>query len=439
MNIISSSVLSVFLLQLGVFTTTVTAWDGDTAPASMSDSWSINPELVAETGAVNMTSDEQGFAPFMEYDKNYGFDFTYNVTNFIQPDQGSMAIYTTGCRSGGGKLIDTDADTITGLNADGTTLGKNLGFKLNQVVTDTTNFLSLPVGDPVTIRPVSEITWKVTLDPLNFADNADIFAKENEKVSSISFCLIFSLKTVGRTTEVNFQETEMVLNVDLQDPDASFNLGIDLAAKGKTSTADSVSYTPTAYVCTATDGSALAKSFVQGEVIDICIKPDEASQLQGGDGLRMNDISELKFELLGNAAVAQTAIPMSQSFGLAEHNQETCVDATYCAVSTVLLANFFADSGQVKVNGLASLKFAGGVSRQRRRLNEGHRSLQGDTGAVQATSPVDTIVGVTQSDDGPSITMMAAGGNTVSTTSSTIIVMMGSALMTMIATTTLWI
>jgi len=421
MNFICSIVLSVLLF------TTVSAWDGENAPAAMSDMWTINPALDAVTGAVNMTSEEQGFAPFMSYDKNYGFDFTYNVTNFVQPGQASMAIYTTGCRSGGGKLIDTDGNSINGVNQEGTTLGMNIGFKINEVTADVDNSLTPPVTDFMLVRPVSEITWKVTLDPLNFNDNDDIFAQESEKISAISFCLIFSLETTSGT-EVNFQETEMVLNVDLQDPDASFNLDIDLAAKGKTTTGSDVSYTPRAYVCTSADGAAEGKSFVQGEVIDICIRPDDASQLQGGSGLVMNDVSELKFTLVQDAAVTQTALPMGNSFGLSEHSQVLCLNAAYCSVQTVLLANFFAVSGDVAVNGQASLKFLNGPTG--RRLNDNGRSLQ--AGDVQPTSPVDTIVGVTQSDDGPVMAIMA-GANTATPLST--LAMMGSVLMTMVATT----
>jgi len=276
---------------------------------------------------------------------------------------------------------------------------------------------------------VSEITWKVALDPLNFADNTDIFTQESDKISSISFCLIFSLHVLGENgPEVNFQESELVLNVDLQDPDASFNLEIDLAAKDKTSAATEVSYLPQAYVCTGTNGVALTKTFIQGEVIDICLRPDDASQVQGGEGLVMNDVSALQFALVGDAAVSQAAIP--NSLGLSEHTSADCMDAPFCVVSTVLMANFFANSGTVAVTGQASLKFTNG--RRQRRLHEGGRSLQ-DQG-VQPSAPVETIVGVTQLEDGPMMYTMAAGGNTSTTLS--LSVMMGSVLMTMVATTT---
>jgi len=430
MNLIYSSVLSVFLLQQ--LSVTVTAWEDEQGYAAlMSDSWTINPELVSDgTGAINMTSDEQGFAPEMFYNSNYGFDFNYNVTNFIQEGQASMAIYTSGCRSGGGMLLDTDGSSImSGVNADGTTLGRNSGFKFNGVIVDVWPSLPLPVTDKSLIRPVSAITWRVALDPLNFADNTDIFTQESEKISRISFCLIFSLNVIGENgPEVNFQETEMVLNVDLQDPDASFNLDIDLAAKDKTSTATDVSYLPFAYVCTGTTGGSLTKTFLQGEVIDICLRPDAASQLQGGSGLVMNDVSFMQFSLLGDSSVQQAAIP--NTLGLSEHTQSNCVNAPFCVVSTVLMANFYANTGSVIVNGMASLAFLGGPSR--RRLNEGQRALQ--AGDVQPTAPVETIVGVTQMDDGPVMQIMA-GGNTSTTISS--IVMMGSVLMTMIASTLL--
>jgi len=437
MNMFTTSiaVTSLFLL-LGV---TVQAWNGQDEPASMSDSWGINFKLTDQANfdsEVDWTSDVQGFEPSLNYDDNYGFEFTYRVTNFVLANQGSMAIYTKECRSDGGKLIDTMGDGITAPGPDGNTTGLNDGFKMNEMFGDGTGLTG--ERDASLIKPTSTYTMKVGLDPQNFPTNTDIFTKTNETVSQIEFCLIFSLHTLDengdRTTEVNFQETGVTLNVNLQDTNSTFTLeDVSLAAKGKTSTSDDVSYTPTAFVCDNA-GAALTKSFNQGEVIDICIKPDGPSQAQGGDGLVMNEITLLEYTLNEDDSVKQTALPAGLNMGLSEHTTSDCLDKPYCTVSTVLLASFFATTGTVKVGGQASLKFLGGV----RRLNDGRgdrgrRSLQ-DSG-VQASAPFDMTFDVTTSDDGPSMATLMAGGNNGSTIS--IIVMMGSVIFTTIATTML--
>jgi len=386
-----------------------------------------------------MFSDEKGFKPVMVYDSNYAFDFSYNVTNFIKPGQGSMAIYTSECRSEGGTILDTMGSSIRpgGASTDTNTTGNNEGFKKVAVVAATTTTTLPQVTDPIDIEPNKQITMRVELDPRNFAANPAIFNKMSDEISTIKFCLIFSLHALGadgstREAEVNFQETEVTLNVNLQDKDAEFTLeDVSLAAKGKTSASDDVSYTPEAYVCAQNTNAPLTKTFNQGDVINICIKPDEASQTQGGTGLVMNKIEELKFTLNGGNGVTQTALP-TNNLGLSDHDPVMCEDKTFCSVSTILSSSFFADAGTVAVEGKASLKFLGG----QRRLNEGRRSLQ-DNG-VQATAPFDMTFGVTQSDDGPSMALMAGGnGNSLLTNTISLIVMMGSVFITTVAITIL--
>merc|ERR1711957_1144228 len=195
------------------------------------------------------------------------------------------------------------------------------------------------------------------------------------------------------------------------------------------STEDDIDYTPKAFICDLSDGTEFISplDFNQGSVVSICITPDADSQAQGGTGLVMNEISELSFVLIGNDAVKQVALPENENFGLSDH--ETCVDQPYCLVSTVLMASFFTDEGSVSVTGKASLKFLGGVRRLTRGgdNNEGRRSLQD---GVQAIAPFDMTLGVTKSDDRP--TMLSAGGNSLTNTVP-LFVMTGSVLITTVA------
>lgn len=376
--------------------------------ASMQDKWVINPD----------PSGGEGLEPTLVYD-DYGFDFTYVVSNFIGTEQSNMMIYSKECRTG---------------DADG-----NLGTIVTsgiESVAITQDVVNGGVTDPDLITASESISWKAVLDPLTFADNPIIYSSEAVGSAKIQFCLVFALETTGGT-EVNFQETKVTLDIDLTDIETEFSISIDLTAKGKTTSANDVTYSSEAYICDPTTGLLVAgPSFEQGQVVDICIRPDATSRDNGGSGLVMNTINALSFTR-GSTTQAAIVGGTLSDLGLSTHDSDNCLEKTFCSVSTILLASFYDTEGSVTGNGEASLKFLSRRDRDRyltrgdrkEQVNRRRRSLQDDGGPTITSFDLD--IDVVAADDGPMLAM--AGGNSLTNTVS-LIVMIGSVLITTVAT-----
>merc|ERR1711992_122705 len=96
-------------------------------------------------------------------------------------------------------------------------------------------------------------------------------------------------------------------------------------------------YSTKAYLCDPTTGSAITKKIEQGNLITVCVRPDDRAL---ADGVLMHGITDFEFT---RGSVKQVAVVngVGVNDGISFYEPTNCLEKGYCTVSTVLLAKFF--------------------------------------------------------------------------------------------------
>ncbi len=134
----------------------------------------------------------------------------------------------------------------------------------------------------------------------------------------------------------------------------------------------------------------------QGALITVCVSPDDIAY---AEGIRMSSLKDFTwtrdtFSGLPSLEVEQKAIENSSPAGnyLTHYDSTACSGAEWCTFSSILVSDFYINTGSVTGSGTAQLEFG------RRRLEEGdQRKLQGE----DSSSTFDLNLGVIGIDDGP--------------------------------------
>ena len=289
------------------------------------------------------------------------FQLDYIVSDFIIDSMIDAEAYTTECKEGGQTIPEN-----------------NMNFTL---ITDDT-----PPGAGDFERSIS---INVTVNPSNL-ENSVVFNytydENGKKSAEVKFCMRFSLYTNGATPiEVNYLETIVGFTADLS---SGFTIdGIAVEPKEVEEVTATQKYSVDAYKCNKFDdtlsSTALSLAMTQGEVIRVCVTPNQDAREQG---LYMNAIEDFTFERdYGGpiGLITQIAIENKQEAS----NYMTALFCTpgslICAFETVLMADFFISPGLTYGSGTAILQFGDSPTKWQRRNEEKqspYRSLQEDDG-----------------------------------------------------------
>jgi len=283
------------------------------------------------------------------------FRLDYIVSDFILDNMMTATAYTTECKEGGYLVPDSD-------------------MKFEIVMDD------VPPGAGDSERNISV---NITVDPS--IEDSIIFTTvddENGMSAEVDFCLRLSLYTDGSTPiEVNFLETIVGLRVNLS---SGFSIdAFQVAPKEVLLVTASEEFEAVGYKCDRNNdpltGEALTKAMNQGEVIRVCVTPNQEARNQG---VYMRAIESFTyFRDYGGplGLVTQVAVEDSK----AASNYLTVLDCTpgmlVCTFETILFASMFMSPGFVDGSGTAILQFGSDANIWRQRNLESqssYRSLQ---------------------------------------------------------------
>ncbi|VEU38612.1 unnamed protein product [Pseudo-nitzschia multistriata] len=125
----------------------------------------------------------------------------------------------------------------------------------------------------------------------------------------------------------------------------------------------SVSYGVEAFLCDPSTGTKIVpmRPFAQGSIVSACVRPDAASR---SDGLVMDRIENFTWKKESNGTPAALNFAAEQPVVLEGSHQdvlsvsECAPDKAYCAVTSILFADFFQYAGPVSALGNVYLAFA---------------------------------------------------------------------------------
>lgn len=159
------------------------------------------------------------------------------------------------------------------------------------------------------------------------------------------------------------------------------------------------------------DGNTVANSFNQGDLVTVCVAPDDLTYY---DGIQLNGLSDFDWSRATPTLVTQTAIPV-QTEALSAMVGD-CSMTDYCMFSTILFADFYASVGSVSGSGNAVLAFRTtpldvvrklrGVESAVESFVPGRRQLQEET-----SSPFDLSVDISTGTEGPGAIKTAGGAS----------------------------
>lgn len=312
----------------------------DPSIATPEDLWMIEPQ------------------PELEYDNNYGFTFTYTVSNFIDQGQAGFYIYDQNCRSGSGSV-------------------QTLGFNTtaSRIIQDVTPGSETNMSR---IEMTKSVDFFVKIDPFTIPTNPDIFINFKPGESEIFYCVVFYLNSTGDDAllEISAQETEVKLIVNMTKMETDFDINdIEVTPKDETDTGTDLGYFTEAFLCNPNDGTEITSSqqsdspFRPGQLVSICIKPDDTA-LQ--EGIRMESVKEFQYT---RDTVVQEAIKdgIVSDGGLTDYTPTSCAVKEWCSISTILFASFFQTAGSVSADGVASIQYQPVSNNDRRRTTKTSR------------------------------------------------------------------
>ena len=288
------------------------------------------------------------------------FDLDYQVSDFIDDDMYTYALFDKNCQEGGNPvtILASSHEPLTG------------------------DFLANGgLGERVLALDIDVDAETITSDPNIYSEDV----APGAVTAQIDFCVRFSLWTKTEDPiEVNFLETLVVLYVDLSD---GFDIGeVNVAPKLKGFNTANQVYLIDGYQCDffgdELSGSAIAATRNQGSVIKVCVEPDREAR---NAGIKMRSIDSFTFTSRLFPAISQPAITAPNT---ASDNGLTTVTCTagvdMCWFETLLFAGFYGSPGTVAGEGIGSMQFGANA----RRL----RGLQEDDAA--ATSEFNLDFGV---------------------------------------------
>jgi hypothetical protein len=229
----------------------------------------------------------------------------------------------------------------------------------------------------------------IALDSKTIGTNSDVYSTYEDTAGKtqgkMEFCVRYSLRTLNPNdpAEMNFREVLVTLDVILSPNSFTLNgaVVVDTADVNTVNDLpdkyDGVFFNLICYLCNPVTGNELIVgdniiTNVQGELIDICVKPTVEDR---ADGIVMNNIESFTWTRNDVSTIrTQIAVENGQpsTNGLSSYIPENCPFSEYCTFNTFLSSPFYFDGqGIVGGSGTATLTFEGSAS-----PNAGRRQRQ---------------------------------------------------------------
>jgi hypothetical protein len=229
----------------------------------------------------------------------------------------------------------------------------------------------------------------VTVNPGNIEDSSiytTIYDEDGKKQARVEFCMRFSLYTNGDTPiEVNYLETIVGFTADLT---AGFFIDVAVQPKDRLIETALQTYEVDAYKCDDNNvplsAIALARAMNQGEVIRVCVTPNQEARDQGIYLKALESFTYYRDYGGTIGLVTQVAIEDSREASNFLTVLSCTAGSIVCNFETVLYADMFLSPGFVDGTGTALLQIGPDPERRRVESQSSLRSprlLQGDDGA----------------------------------------------------------
>ena len=229
----------------------------------------------------------------------------------------------------------------------------------------------------------------VTVNPGNIEDSSiytTIYDEDGKEQARVEFCMRFSLYTNGDTPiEVNYLETIVGFTADLT---AGFVIDVAVQPKDRLIETALQTYEVDAYKCDDNNvplsAIALARAMNQGEVIRVCVTPNQEARDQGIYLKALESFTYYRDYGGTIGLVTQVAIEDSREASNFLTVLSCTAGSIVCNFETVLYADMFLSPGFVDGTGTALLQIGPDPERRRVESQSSLRSprlLQGDDGA----------------------------------------------------------
>jgi len=162
--------------------------------------------------------------------------------------------------------------------------------------------------------------------------------------------------------DISYEETEDGVGVMVGPSDKSMINQVNAA----------LDYNLKAFDCDESYAPKIVPVYEQGNIIRICITPDE---IAAGDGLFMKKLDSMYFSK-DDADFIQYAIDGGRVDYLGLSEFECTPGGFTCWIETVLRAEMFAQQGFVSLSGIGTLQFGSGSRRSLNNIDEDQRELQ---------------------------------------------------------------
>jgi len=339
---------------------------------------------------------------------------------------------------------------------------QTIGFDTSLTIENDGQDITEPsVTDIALLEMSNTVDVPFMVDVNTMTTNPELYYDYGNNMSKIEFCVVFYLNSNNDGSssssnpilEVASSESIVTINIDLSDLDTGLKVeSFNVQTKDKYQESEDIIYSTIAYLCNSLDGSDIttttATTFTQGDMINLCVKPDQSAI---DANIQMGSINSLSYSLLNNdngdgggntnTNTNQDAVldAIVSTNGLSIYNVEDCYGKAYCFVSTILYSTFFTIPGTVSGSGQASLTYYNannndaGRRQQRRELTttqKEERSLQQqqqqnddvdvDVDTIITTSSFNMNLNVVPADDSTPYYNMDAGIMSSSSSSSSL-------------------
>jgi len=252
------------------------------------------------------------------------------------------------------------------------------------------------------------------------------YTASSQTTANIAFCMRVDYNYVtdpqsGESTGINFHETKVDITVNLV---ANFTLeGISVVRdQAASQNVDAqIEYPLMAYYCDDTNSDdPLQGPFVQGSIIQVCVKVDDTDPLYPGGEVYVEDILSFVVTQPDGPGSPTSNIQGSVPDILSSKDCNSLLDGI-CNVKTQLLAKYFVDPNpnDLRIDGVALLALGSPIGLRRKLV-----AIRGSVSSKRTSSTGRELQvyqdGTTSSDFGIDVTVVGNPPDTVVTTNTTV-------------------
>jgi hypothetical protein len=281
--------------------------------------------------------------------QNLSFALDFTASDFILNTMATAIVYTDACQEGNITIPSSELSSTL-----------------------------VPDSTPEGVGDVNRtFTVDITMDTNNIVNSATYSENTVGNVTAqVKFCVRFGLWTNSvPAIEVNFLETLVTLNIDLTD---GFEINdVSVAARDQLVRTATQAYEVVGYQCDRNnvklEGQALSESRNQGEIIRVCVTPNQDA-IDDGVFMRYIDSFSWQRDYGGSIGVITQAAIVDRLPADNDLTELECIPGSLvCSFQSILFASMYRTPGAVTGSGIASMQLGDQLISRRRQLE---RSMQ---------------------------------------------------------------